>query len=161
MVKSYPFSLLITSVKYVLVGHESKVGNRFKGWLNVHDLFELAHARARYFFVAGSQADKGSSREREERMLLLAWAWRRDTSLVFGHGEVTGVCPHGGGSKDHLPYQGPPFTSTLLAIIIRVLWLRLSISLSFSPPTTSRPRLFRNISPNVPWLSSTLAHRVR
>lgn len=70
------------------------------------------------------------------------------------------MCPHGG-FKGHLPYQRPPssplpFTSTLLAIIIRVLWLRflalfsppLLLLLSLCPPFLSPPsRLFRNISP--------------
>lgn len=62
------------------------------------------------------------------------------------------MCPHGG-FKGHLPYQRPPrplpFTSTLLAIIIRVLWLRfLALFPSLCPPFLSPPsRLFRNISP--------------
>lgn len=43
------------------------------------------------------------------------------TSLVFGQREE---CASRGGPKGHLPYRGPPFfTFTLLAIIIRMLWL--------------------------------------
>lgn len=61
------------------------------------------------------------------------------------------TCP----TRDPLLPSSLPFTSTLLAIIIRVLWLRFlalpppPLSLSFCPPPFLSPpsRLFRNISP--------------
>jgi len=60
-------------------------------------------------------------RQGEEDSLLSRGPGGEGTSLVFGQREE---CASLGGPKGHLPYRGPPiFTFTLLAIIIRMLWL--------------------------------------
>lgn len=113
--------------------------------------------RSVIFLSLGSGQTKTARRpwrKREIGGVLLAWAPRRG-----------GFWPRSGGNRSVPPWrlQGPPalpetpspspllppFTSTLLAIIIRVLWLRfLALFPSLCPPFLSPPsRLFRNISP--------------